>query len=486
MAATGQLNGSQPRIVILGAGCTGLGAAYRLHELGCEDFVVLEASPHPGGLSSSFVDAHGFTWDLGGHVLFSHYAYFDNLLERALAGAWLQHVRESYIWLRGTLIPYPFQNNLRHLAPHDISACLKGLIRAQSAGDHASCDTFHDWILRRFGAGIAEIFLFPYNRKVWAHPLEQMSHQWIGERVATVDYERALDNVILARDDPGWGPNSTFLFPIRGGTGAIWKAVAALIPERHLRYDSIVTEIDASHHRLGTAAGGEYEYDVLISTIPIDVTAGLLRNQRLTREASGLRYTTTHIVGVGLSGQPGPDLATKNWLYFPGADSPYYRVTVFSNYSPNNTPDADHCWSLMAEVSESRVKPVHPQTLVSDVIRAMLATNLIRAEDDIVSVWQQRLERGYPVPTVGRDDHIRALFEDLESNSIYSRGRFGAWKYEVGNQDHSCMQGVELVDRLLLGIPERTISSPAAVNSGIEKPAAMFAGAAAQASKVIG
>ena len=48
---------------------------------------------------------------------------------------------------------------------------------------------------------------------------------------------------------------------------------------------------------------------------------------------------------------------------------------------------------------------------------------------------------------------------------IYSRGRFGAWKYEVGNQDHSFMQGVEIAGRLLSGAPELTLWFPALVNS---------------------
>ena len=73
-----------PRFVIVGAGPAGLGAAYRLRELGVDDFVLLEAADHVGGLATSYRDEHDFTWDIGGHVQFSHYPYFDAVMDRAL------------------------------------------------------------------------------------------------------------------------------------------------------------------------------------------------------------------------------------------------------------------------------------------------------------------------------------------------------------------------------------------------------------------
>jgi len=100
------------KYLILGAGPTGLGAGNRLSELSEKSFLVLEKNPHVGGLAASFKDAHGFTWDIGGHVLFSHYEYFDRLLAEVLGQDFLEHRREAWIRAAGTWVPYPFQNNM--------------------------------------------------------------------------------------------------------------------------------------------------------------------------------------------------------------------------------------------------------------------------------------------------------------------------------------------------------------------------------------
>ena len=93
-------------IVILGAGPCGLGAAWRLQELGVDSYEIFEKNSYAGGLSASFQDGYGFTWDIGGHVHFSHYDYFDRLMQTLIPrDGWLPHERESWIWMMGRFIP---------------------------------------------------------------------------------------------------------------------------------------------------------------------------------------------------------------------------------------------------------------------------------------------------------------------------------------------------------------------------------------------
>jgi hypothetical protein len=152
-------------------------------------------------------------------------------------------------------------------------------------------------------------------------------------------------------------------------------------------------------------------------------------------------------------------------MYFPEADCPFYRVTVFSNYSPNNVPDISRQWSLMAEVSESHHKPVDVPRIVEDTIDGLYATKLINRSHDVLSTWSYRAHYGYPTPALGRDQALNEIHPELEKHGIYSRGRFGGWKYEVSNQDHSLMQGVELVDNLINGTPEVTYWFPNTANN---------------------
>ncbi|WP_420152003.1 protoporphyrinogen/coproporphyrinogen oxidase [Siphonobacter sp.] len=454
--------------VIIGSGPTGLGAAYRLKELGITDFLVLEKEDHIGGLATSFVDEQGFTWDVGGHVQFSHYKYFDDLMLKALgADGWLTHQRESWVWIENRFVPYPFQNNIKYLSQDTMWKCLDGLIDLYKNPFQGKPKNFREWILATQGKGLGEVFMFPYNFKVWAYPTEDMNAVWVGERVSVVDLHRITKNILFNNDDYSWGPNATFQFPKHGGTGGIWEAVGDLVGRENILLNAEVTSVDAEQKQITLADGRTVGYQTLLNTMPVDLFTKKVQglDPAVVEKAQGLKHSSTNVIGIGLKGQPKAELATKCWMYFPESNSPYYRITVFSNYSPNNVPDIHTQWSLMVEVSESPKKPVNQETLMAETIQALLEDGLIESADDIISKFHIRFEYGYPTPSVERDGILKTVLPALEPFDIYSRGRFGAWKYEVSNQDHSLMQGVEWANRVAMNVPELSLFFPDTANA---------------------
>jgi hypothetical protein len=141
-------------------------------------------------------------------------------------------------------------------------------------------------------------------------------------------------------------------------------------------------------------------------------------------------------------------------------------------------------WSLLIEVSESKHRHYFdptkgkqwslqdlakdPEELKRVVIDGLHRGDMLPRNASIASVWTKRLEYGYPVPYVERNMHVHTADNALRKLGIWSRGRFGSWKYEVGNQDHSCMLGVDAVDSMLFGGNqegrEATFNSPDYVN----------------------
>ena len=351
------------KIVILGAGPTGLGAAYRLRETGHENFVVLEARGSAGGLASSETSANGFIYDIGGHVLFSHFRYFDELFDRMLGDEYQELQREAWVWMMDRFLPYPFQNNIKDLPARggpEVRARRDRGAEGASASGKKTYETFEEMIFGVFGKGIAEYFMMPYNFKVWAHPPKMLGTHWIGERVPVVDLERMITNVLLDRPDVSWGPNNTFKYPRHGGTGGMFLRVASTLEDR-IRYGAQAVGLDVRRKRVLLADGTDEGYDQLISTVPVDKLVQSIPGRALGRSRGDEAPASLRAARSSESASRSPRPTTKCWMYFPEENCPYYRVTYLSNYSPEVVPDATRQYSLLAEVSRSPYKPVEPR-----------------------------------------------------------------------------------------------------------------------------
>ena len=420
--------------------------------------------------------------------MFSHYPYYDHVLDKAVT-QWEKRSRAAYAFMMGSsgkrkFIPYPVQNSVHVMDEKEQIQSLRGLKDITRHPIPGKPSNFDEWLVRNFGEGLCEVFMRKYNRKVWTVDPSEMNSLWMGERVAVPDVHDIEDKIAAAKlgnkeeKDAKWGPNYLFRYPRYGGTGAIWAGVADRLPQGWFHYSHTVTKVESDTKVLHVHDGElnldyRLEYDYLVTTAPLDVFMGMVSDrdpalQHMKDTAEKFVYSHTHVVGIGLRGQPPAYLANKSWLYFPDSDSPFYRVTILSNYADDMVPQAGSFWSLMCEAAEPKVNndPEYwrENNLIEATIEALVLYGFIDRQN-VVSKYHRYLDHGYPVPFLLREDFLELIQPWLEERAIFSRGRFGGWRYEVGNQDHSFMQGVEIADRLVSDIAEETYPHPGLVNS---------------------
>ncbi|HEY4231482.1 MAG TPA: FAD-dependent oxidoreductase, partial [Thermoanaerobaculia bacterium] len=298
-------------IVILGAGPTGLGAAYRLAERNETGFEIFERAGQVGGLATSFTDPKGWTWDVSGHIIFSGYKYFNDFLGKVLGKDGIRWIdRESWIKFEDRYVRYPFQNHLSSLPEQAMLECLIGLVESQTIDKDKAFRNFEEWVHVKFGAGVAKHFMNPYNFKVWATPLEKMGYYWIAERVSVVEWRKAIETTLVPKSTE-WGPNAKFGYPARGGTLGLWKGVLPFLGDR-VRFHKRVVSIDEKKREVAFSDGSTRSYDRLLSTMPLDaLVARLVHAPETVRAAAGkLLFNRLFSVGIGLS-RPSP--SDKNW-----------------------------------------------------------------------------------------------------------------------------------------------------------------------------
>lgn len=144
----------------------------------------------------------------------------------------------------------------------------------------------------------------------------QMQCEWLGERVAAPDVKTCVRNVILEKVAGNWGPNATFRFPARDGTGGIWIAVANTLPKEKTLFgkQGEVTKVDADAHTVTLKSGKTIGYKKLITTMAVDQLVEQMGDSALISLSKGLFFSSTHVIGVGIRGARPENIGDKCWV----------------------------------------------------------------------------------------------------------------------------------------------------------------------------
>ena len=203
------------RVVIIGAGLTGISAAYHLESIGFTFYDLYEQHETIGGLTRSVKDS-GFTFDYTGHFLHSNNPYFSTLIHKLFPANDLDTItRKAFIFSNGMYTPYPFQTNLSGLPLDIICECVEEFARKPRIQKEPK--NLREWLLQGFGKGMCKHFFFPYNRKILSYPLNKTMPEQGGRFVPNTSLKEILNNLTLSSTTSKAGYNSNFLYPKSGG-----------------------------------------------------------------------------------------------------------------------------------------------------------------------------------------------------------------------------------------------------------------------------
>ena len=447
-------------VVIIGAGPSGLAAAYELalHNM---PVVVLEQLSQVGGLSRT-VHRDGACFDIGPHRFFSKNPEVFQLWSGLLQEDLLTVPRLTRIFYNNKFFYYPLapMNALLGVGPVSVAQVFLSyfLTRMRGRISPIPAISFEDWVVGQFGRRLFEIFFKTYTEKVWGIPCTQIGADWAGQRIKGLSLGTAVLNSVFKPDHGKIkSPLVEFVFP-RLGAGMFYERMAEEIERRGGRILLNKRSVGFRHEggriravivENSDGTREELEGSAFLASSPL--TEGILGMRpepvaEVLEAARGLRYRSHIGVHFLVEGNPFPD----NWIYVHSRDVHLARLANYRNFSAamagssGLTPitaeyfcfAGDRIWSqgeagfiALAKSELGRMKLIRPEQLHSG--------------------FTVRNEKAYPVIELGYENKVAILRNYIAGfKNFHPIGRCGMFKYN--NMDHAIVTGL-LAARNVLG-----------------------------------
>ncbi len=400
------------RHLIVGAGISGLATAAFLGP--DEDYLVLEADDEIGGYCKT-VRREGFTWDYSGHFFHFKHPEIEQYLRERMPDQRVRTVeKRSFIAYRGRMIDFPFQKNIHQLPQDEFIECLHDvyMARAPVAGRASAPETnFKEMLYARFGRGIAEKFLIPYNEKLYACDLASLDRDAMGRFFPHADLTDIVRNM---RQPDNASYNARFTYP-EGGAFEYVKALASEIPEGRIAKREALVGIDL-RRKVARTTKRELGFERLVSSAPFP---WLAKSAGLGFDAAAFSWNKVLVFNLGFD-RKGPN--GVHWIYYPSRERSFYRIGFYDNIF-----DADRM-SLYVELGFPSDATPQPQEWLVRVLDDLRAEGIV-TDHQLVAHHSVVMDPAYVHITHRSIAEVRRLSRVLATAGVWSIGRYGGWTY---------------------------------------------------------
>jgi protoporphyrinogen oxidase len=412
-----------PRIVILGTGMAGFGAAYRLSADGITP-VMYDKNEYHGGHTTSFRSANGFLFDMGPHISFTKDTRIQELFANSVEHQYktLQITLNNY-W-RGYWPQHPVQLHLHGLPDEVIVKVISDFVATCDAAERP-VKNYAEWLLASFGRTFAELFPMQYTRKYHLTTAENMSTDWLGPRIYRPTLEEVLRGA-LSPTAPQVHYITHFRYPSDGGFVSYLKK---FVPMGNLRLGHELVSINPRSRQLRFRNGLAASYDALISSVPLPDLIRMISGtpQDILDAADRLECSSCVLVNLGVNRD---DLSKAHITYFYDEDICFTRLGFPHMLSATNVPPGTG--SIQAEVYFSRkYKPWTgaPEDWIEPVITDLNRCGILRESDRLLFRSARLVPYANVIFDLDRTAALKTVHGYLDDLDIAYCGRYGDWGY---------------------------------------------------------
>lgn len=430
------------KIAILGGGLSAVSLAYFMQDdEQIEEITILEKEDDIGGLCRS-IHKDGYTYDIGPHILFSKDKEMLQLMLDVTAQT-NRRRRSNQIIHKGNYVQYPFENDLSKLPPEDLEYCITAF--RNNPYENYDAHNMLQFFLKTFGEGITNLYLRPYNEKIWKHDPSFMDTQMV-ERIPKPTDEEIMRSAAGETVD-GYVHQLYFDYPKTGGIEAVVRGFAERLNDKCVIL--LNQDIESVHREGGRYAiktqEETFEADQVVSTIPVQELTNLYMDaaDHIGENVRDLKYNSILIAFV----RTREDLSGDNFAFMTADKNVlFHRISKMDFLGEAYKSDGA---SYMIEVTFRQGDHIDGLTtgqLQEKIVSGLEEIGFIKEQEDAQFINMTKHKYAYVIYDLNHKKNMDRIREYYDRQGVYLNGRFG--NFEYWNMDRILRESKNLAEKI--------------------------------------
>ena len=441
------------KVIVLGAGFSGLSVAWQIGLSRQYDVAVYEKSQSIGGLCG-YYDFKGLKLDYGPHKI---YSVIPGVMDefRRLGGDRLKEINKRHkIILRGKLLDYPVKLGqvLSIFTFSEIFTVGGSVLAILITSSFLKKDvSYEGYCISIFGKKIYSIVFKPLAEKIWGDP-KNLSADIAKKRIPTKSISDLVLRLLKIKKESKITNAELILYPYRGFYD-ICEAMAGEIerlkhaihigvkPVRFIIENNKIERIIFSNNK-------EESCDLVVSSIPLDELVGLLfpQDKSFIKE-NFVKMRHSVIVYLLISK---PRVLNDHWIFCADKELLFSRISEEKLLSDFGFPKDKTviCCDFTCDEEDSIWKGPD-QTIQEKCISGLEKLKIIK-KSDVIDSCVVRIPSFYSTHMIGYEAKVKSLFDKINHiQNIICTGRLGLSDYY--NVDHCLDMSIFIAEALKRG-----------------------------------